>query len=177
MRLIGATPLTAAERQRRYRIAHPERCATAKGLWALANPEKFREGAHRRDKAYRERNPRKAIIRNAKFRTTAKGAAQYLYSNAKRRAKVSGVAFTITKEWILERVQAGKCEVTGMPFVIANGRKPWAPSLDKTNPLGGYTPDNVKVVVWMYNTCKWDSTHDDVVAFARAVLGVNKCDS
>lgn len=174
MNLIGLVPLTGAQKQKRYRERHPERCATAKGLWALANPEKFREGARRRDREYRKRNPQKSLIRNAKFRTTAKGAAQYLYSNAKRRAKVGGLEFSITREWILDAVEKGKCQITGIPFVIANGRKPWAPSLDKTNPRGGYTPGNVKVVVWMYNTCKWDATHDDVITFARAVVGANK---
>lgn len=179
MRQIGAEPLNAAERQKRYRERHPERCNTAKGEWALANPEKFKEGERRRNKAYRDRNPDKGLVRNAKFRTTVKGAACYLYWNAKRRAKVDGLEFTITKEWIIDAVANGKCQITGIPFVLQNGRKPWAPSLDKTNPKLGYTPDNVKVVVWIYNTCKWDNTHEDVVAFAKALMANEKitCDS
>lgn len=170
MRLLGTVPLTSAERQKRYRSAHPDRVNTAKGRWALAHPEQFREGARRRTREYEQRNPDRSKLRNAKFRTTARGAAAYLFSNAKRRAKIEGLEFTLTKEWIFDAVKSGHCQVTGLPFVFDNGRKPWAPSLDKTDPLGGYTPDNVKVVVWMYNTCKWCFKHDDVVAFACAVI-------
>jgi hypothetical protein len=170
MRLIGTIVLTNAERQKRYRERHPDRISTAKGVWALANPEKFREGAHRRDRLYRERHPDKSKIRNAKFRATARGAATYLYYNAKRRARIDGLEFSLTKEWILAAVENGKCQITGLPFTFENGRKPFAPSLDRTNPLMGYTPDNVKIVVWMYNSCKWCFTHEDVVVFARAVV-------
>ena len=178
MRLIGDIPLTGAERTARYRKAHPEKCKDAGSTWAISNPEKYKEGMRRRNKTYEAKNPHRSRDRNAKFRRTPQGAATYLYSNAKRRAREGGLEFTITKAWILERLLAGECQVTGMPFVIDNGRKPWAPSLDKTDPSGGYTPENTKVVVWMYNTCKWQFTHDDVVNFCKAVLtGGEKCAS
>ena len=169
MRMIGERPLTGAEIQKRYRERHPDKVRTAKSAWALANPELYRDGVRRRTRAYELRNPGRSKIRNAKFRTTPRGSAAYLYSNAKRRAKVDGLKFTLTKQWIQDAINKGVCQVTGMPFVFANGQKPWAPSLDKTDPSGGYTPDNVKVVVWMYNTCKWCFKHEDVVAFAHVV--------
>lgn len=168
MQLIGDTPLTAAERQKRYRDRHPDR------IRRYAMSDAARVSQRRRNREYEKRNPQRSIQKNAVFRATAKGSSCYLFWNAQRRAKIARIEFTLTKEWIFERVLRGICEVTGIPFVIANGRKPWAPSLDKIDPKGGYTPDNVQVVVWIYNTCKWDSTHKDVVTFARAVVEKNK---
>lgn len=168
MRLIGTVPLTAGERQKRYRERHPDRVKHYTGTVVA------KEGAKRRQRAYEQRNPDRRKVRNAKFRTTAHGAACCLYWNAKRRAQVDGLEFSLTKEWIAAAVTSGVCQVTGLPFVYENGRSPWAPSLDKTDPAGGYTPENVKVVVWMYNTCKWTFTHEDIVTFARAILGAEK---
>src|SRR3990167_4957902 len=144
MRLLGLVPLTPAARQKRYRAAHPERGRGAKSTWALANPEKYREGARRRTRAYEQRHPQRNRVRHAKFRTTLHGTACYIYWNAKRRAVVDGLEFTLTKEWITQVLEDGRFQVTGLPFSFDNGRKPWAPSLDKTNPLGGYTRRNVK---------------------------------
>lgn len=170
MRLIGEKPLTAAERTRRYRLRHPEKC---KHTYAeMSDVEKA--GARRRTKAYEKRNPDRSRIKGARYRATEYGAASHMYWNAKKRAADDGLAFDLTKEWIFEAVKAGRCQVSGLLFDTSSGRKPWAPSLDKINPKGGYTKDNVQVVVWMYNACKWTFTHDDVLTLARALLAGKK---
>jgi hypothetical protein len=82
----------------------------------------------------------------------------------------------ITEKWILERVSAGVCEVTGLPFilpVIKNGKQknqPFSPSLDRKNPALGYTPDNCRVVVWAFNAALADWGEEIYLAVARAYL-------
>lgn len=166
VRINADRVLTPAERAKRYRERHPDQ---VKRLYSdMSETEK--QGARRRNRVYALRNPDRSKAKNARFRTTEKGAACYLYWNAKRRAQDDGLEFNLTKEWILEAVVRGQCQVTGLMFDLSNGRKPWAPSLDKRDPDGGYTMDNVQVVVWMYNACKWTFSHDDVLTMARALL-------
>lgn len=99
--------------------------------------------------------------------------------SAKRTAKTLGVAFDLTKDWILEKLKNGNCEITGLPFDLSNrgtGKKgaanvqKYAPSLDRKDPTGGYTKDNVRLVVWMYNVGKHNYSHEDFVVFARALI-------
>lgn len=105
-------------------------------------------------------------------RKTPEGRVPAMLADAKYRAKNTGVAFTLTKEWLLPKVEAGVCEATGLTFCF-NGthrNKAWSPSLDRINPLMGYTPDNVQVVVWMYNAAKGTATTEDVLTMARALV-------
>lgn len=71
------------------------------------------------------------------------------------------------------------CAQTGLPFEYKAGtdsRSGWhrvgdmSPSLDKIDPLGGYTKDNVQIVVWMYNRAKGCNTDAAVLAFAKALV-------
>jgi hypothetical protein len=84
---------------------------------------------------------------------------------------------TITKEWVLERLLRGVCEVTGLPLklVYPYSRKgfgtqgAFSPSIDRKDPTKGYTLENSQVVVWLYNAAKSNGTHEDVVTLAEAV--------
>lgn len=159
---------TAAERQRDYRKRHPERVAAYK----RSHPDLV--GNRRRNRRLYAKSTveqkEKRLRKNADFRTTKRGAACYLYWNAKRRAKVDGLEFELTKEWIEAALNEGTCQVTGLPFSFGNGRRPMMPSLDKKDPKLGYTKDNVQVVVWMYNAAKAEFSHNDVVRLARAII-------
>lgn len=102
-----------------------------------------------------------------KYYATPKGRAANLLSSARSSSKKRGLEFDLTQNWIRRRIEAGQCEVTGLPFI--SGERPWCPSLDRTDPTRGYTKDNVKVVVWMYNSCKGVASHEDVLKFANAI--------
>jgi hypothetical protein len=162
--------LTNAERSKRYRTRHPEMHKESKLRWERRNPERFKEMRKRIQARYEAKHPGRNRARSAKFRTTIKGASCYLYWNAKRRAKIEEVEFTLTKEWIQSKLSLGKCEITGLPFSHGNGRRPWMPSLDRINPELGYIPENVQLVVWLYNAAKAEFTHEDVLILARALV-------
>jgi hypothetical protein len=100
--------------------------------------------------------------------------AAHLCRAAKARAEEKGLPFDLTPEWVAERVRAGACEATGLPFDFANGggvghKRAFGPSLDRTDNTRGYTKDNVKVVCWIYNAAKGVSDHATVVRFAEAL--------
>lgn len=46
---------------------------------------------------------------------------------------------------------------------------PWSPSLDRIDPLQGYTPENCRLVVWMYNAAKHISSDANVLRLAQAL--------
>ena len=106
--------------------------------------------------------------------------AQRLHGNAQKRSKANGwIAPDFNSLWVEEKILAGVCEVTGIPFDLntqvstsVHAKNPWVPSLDRIDSSKPYTKDNVHVVVFMYNVCKAEFAHKDVVKFCRAVAAV-----
>ena len=133
-------------------------------------------------KASYERNKPKHIaqglITRRKRKETPEGRCSSLVGAARGRATLSGIPFTITTEWLLTKMLAGRCEVTGLPLDLSaeakgsGNRPPFGPSLDQILPNRGYTPENTQLVCWMYNCAKGTHSHADVVKFAEAVRHV-----
>ena len=106
--------------------------------------------------------------------------AQRLYGNAQKRAKQMGwPAPDFGSFWLEEKILFGHCEVTGIPFDLeshqsssSHAKNPWVPSLDRVDSDGVYSKDNVQLVVFMYNVCKAEFSHTDVVRFCRAVAAM-----
>tara|TARA_R110002012_G_scaffold127969_1_gene280235 strand:+ start:486 stop:776 length:291 start_codon:yes stop_codon:yes gene_type:complete len=95
----------------------------------------------------------------------------------KSRSKKNNLEFDLDESWLKEILEKGKCQVTGLPFEFEvdatnNGFRSFTPSLDRTDPTKGYTKDNTKVVVWIYNGAKGVGTHEDVMKLARALTNV-----
>ena len=91
-----------------------------------------------------------------------------LRNKALQRAKDKNLEFTLTKDFILDKVMNGVCEVTGVPLDFSGGeRKPYTPSLDRIIPELGYTSENVRLVCWMYNSAKGTFTDQDVLNFVK----------
>jgi hypothetical protein len=99
---------------------------------------------------------------------------QRLYGNAQKRAKANGwPPPDFTSEWIEEKINIGVCEATGISFDLetrrldAHALNPWVPSLDRIDSSKPYLKENVQIVVYMYNVCKAEFSHEDVVKFAK----------
>ena len=117
----------------------------------------------------------------AKLRWNAENSvklrAQRLHGNAQKRAKANGwPLLDFDSLWIEEKIRAGACEVTGIPFDLntqvsnsVHAKNPWVPSIDRVDSSKPYARDNVQIVVYMYNVCKAEFDHDAVVKFCRAV--------
>lgn len=110
---------------------------------------------------------------------TPKARAMILFRSAKKAAKNKNLEFDLTHQWIWDKIERGVCERSGLSFVLssmntgkygAGSQHPFGPSLDKSDRTKGYTQDNVKVVVWLYNIAKHTNSHDDLMKLARALV-------
>lgn len=110
-------------------------------------------------------------------RNPVKVRAQRLYGNAQKRAKANGwPELDFGSVWIEEKILLGRCEATGIPFDLMDRRggshasNPWVPSIDRIDSTKPYSKDNVQIVVYMYNVCKSEFSHNDVVRFCRMLV-------
>lgn len=100
-----------------------------------------------------------------------------MLEQAKRRALKAELDFDLTVEWILERIDVGRCEATGIRFELEprhpgqGPRSQASPSIDRVNPKAGYTKDNCRVVVWVYNRAKNDLTDAQFLSLCKLVIG------
>lgn len=98
--------------------------------------------------------------------------AKSLYHGAAARAKAKGIEFNLSLDWVVSNLAKGCCAVTGIPFTIANqaGQKgPFSPSIDKIDPKKGYTEDNCRMVLLMYNSAKGPWSDALVLEMAKAI--------
>lgn len=112
----------------------------------------------------------------AKFYASVNGRARSLFNNARKSDPTR--EFDLTLEWIIEKIEAGFCPITGFPFDLSNfyqqimGRtkSPYAPSLDRINPKRGYIQSNTRVVIWQFNLMKGEISDLELRAICTAVL-------
>lgn len=109
---------------------------------------------------------------------TIGGRARRIFSRSRCQARVAKVGHDLTLEWIETRLRAGRCEVTGLPFVFAPSRgdgsprvHPFSPSLDRIKQGGDYSAANTRMVVFIYNVARSDFADDDLLTLARALAG------
>lgn len=76
-------------------------------------------------------------------------------ASAARRASIKGLAFAITKDWLLTH-RPTHCPVLGMEldFSVGDGRQENSPSVDRIRPARGYVQGNVVVMSHRANTIK-----------------------
>jgi hypothetical protein len=112
------------------------------------------------------------IYNRARGATPEHLATRLFCAARSRQAKKKPEGFSLTRDWILEKILAGKCEVTGIDFDLSlkdTARRAFAPSLDKIDPSGDYTKENCQLVCFIYNTAKGQFSHADVMRLASAV--------
>jgi hypothetical protein len=123
------------------------------------------------------RNPDRMASYASAWKRSLSGRAYRLLAAAAKRAEATDREITIDRRFIEERLEAGICEVTGERFdfdppVGGTHRNPWAPSVDRRDNNGGYTPENTQIVCVAYNISKADWSSADhrrlVEAMARA---------
>lgn len=103
-------------------------------------------------------------------RLTVRGFA--LAIDAKNRAKTKGIPFSLDWREIQRKIEAGFCEVTGLPFSLTKTRRTWdAPSLDQIKPGLGYTPENTRVVLYALNMMIGTWGLETMLKVAAAVKG------
>lgn len=134
-----------------------------------------REAIIKRVGAWQARNVEK--VRAIKARSRKKVRSEKPYRGAmycaKARALKKFIKFDLTEDWAKAR-WTGKCELTGAPFDVANGRPTaFSASLDRIDGSKGYTQDNCRFILWSINRFKSDYDDATMMRIARLLVGVN----
>jgi hypothetical protein len=106
--------------------------------------------------------------------------AYNLFQGAKTRAKNKNIPFNIDVDFVLEKIRKGCCEVTGIPFFVSSEynhggkphQSPYSPSLDQITPSAGYTKDNVRVTILIYNVARKHWKDEDILNMAKSLVSV-----
>lgn len=77
-----------------------------------------------------------------------------LHERARLDAHRKGIPFSLSRAWVLDRLQVGVCEATGIEFDLrpANSQDGLAPTIYANRQRGGYTPQNALIVLRAYAT-------------------------
>lgn len=110
-----------------------------------------------------------------KYTKSFKGFTSRVIARIKNRSRAKGIKFDLDTEWYRDKLSHGVCEVSGIKFDYnyessINGTPlPFSPTIDRINPSLGYTKENCRVVVWIYNVCKQTYTDEDVMKLAKSL--------
>lgn len=126
-----------AAKSKEYRALSADRRKAKQAEWREANRD------HLREKNARRRIEKRAMCLIAAARTRSRNKGTYF--------ALDGFA-----EELQRRIDAGRCEISGVDFDLSPGRKPNSPSLDRINPSLGYTPENVRVICHALNAALGD---------------------
>lgn len=99
------------------------------------------------------------------------GLAGKILKNAKARAKKKNGKVTITKQWILDRLLAGKSELSGLPFDFKRTKKSlYAPSLDRINSSDrDYKESNCRLILWGENQALNSADDEEILPILEAM--------
>jgi len=127
-----------AEKDRRYRVKNDATRKAAQAAWREANAD------HIKAKCARRRLEKRAMC---------------LVAAARVRSRAKGIPFELGPNDVelLQRViDAGRCELSGAPFMLTGARGPRSPSLDRKVPSLGYVSGNVRVICHALNAALGD---------------------
>jgi hypothetical protein len=137
-----------------------------------ANKDKLSNRCKPCDKIYQEslrvKKPHKRLEYNRKYKAKVNDDFNYrlkcLLNASKQRAKLKNIEHTLTLEELKTIYPIdNKCPVFGTELKFGNaGFKDNSPSIDKIDPKGGYTLDNVQVISWRANRLKVDASINEL---------------
>ena len=125
-------------------------------------------------KLYRQANPEKLKQKSRNHHNSVCGRAKSPFNSAKHRSTERNYEIDIDLDWVVSRLELGKCELTGIPFIFEtrlNGhRNPYSPSLDRIDSTKGYTKDNCRVILWALNMGFADWGQEVYLHIARRLI-------
>ena len=105
---------------------------------------------------------------------TARGRAVHMLNNCRSSSTRRNIEYKLTTEDILPAVEAGVCQLTGIPFDFSphlhKKLNPYAPSIDRINNEQGYAPGNVRVVLWLVNAALGECSDEEALPILKALV-------
>jgi hypothetical protein len=137
-----------------------------------ANKDKLSSRCKPCDKKYQEerrvKEPHKRLEYSRKYASKRKQDINYrlqmLLNASKQRAKIKNIEHTLTLEQLKTIYpKDNKCPVFGTELQFGDaGFRDNSPSIDKIDPKGGYTLDNVQILSWRANRLKVDASINEL---------------
>jgi hypothetical protein len=107
-------------------------------------------------------------IAREKYKNNDKYRLRKLLEAARVRAKRNNIICDLTLKDLIDLFPKDKiCPVLNIPLFWGNsgkGNRNHSPSLDKINPKGAYSKDNVCIISWRANMIKSDATFKEIEA-------------
>lgn len=148
---------------REWQKKNPERWRAIQRAWNERNRDKMRAVKKAYGIKYRAANKeRLAAAQKEKWQEKKHAvAALTLWRAARRRAKKSGLEFTISVDDV---PIPEACPVLGIPLYVGDGKQGHnSPSIDRIDNTKGYVPENVWVVSLKVNLAKGALTPDEII--------------
>lgn len=127
-------------------------------------------------RAWGHANKDKVLLAQRRRRNDLHKKLKVLLVAARSRAKANGIPFDLTADHVfnLWETQKGLCFYTDEPMTNINGRgkSDTNVSLDRMNPILGYTQGNVVLCQRKINTIKQDLTADEFYSLAERILAI-----
>jgi len=121
---------------------------------------------------YKRQTERK--IQSREHRASPEGRAHHMIGNCKSSAKRRNIHFDLTAKDIAPAVEAGQCQLTGLPFDFnppkGKGFNPYAPSVDRIDNNKGYVASNVRVVLWAVNSALSESSDEEMLPILKSMV-------
>lgn len=92
-------------------------------------------------------------------------------SHIKNRCKKMNIDYDINAQDLINMYQKQnqRCKLSNMRMEIQNQNKKITPSVDRINPKGGYTLDNIQLVCRIVNVMKSDNSEEDFIQICHCV--------
>ena len=136
---------------------------------AKSKTKEYRDSVNRRIKE-KSKDPdfvkfRKEISK--KHYNSLTGRAKSLLKTTRRRSsKFENVTNPVDLEFVIDKLEKGRCEVTGVSFCYENNfgtsKNPLSPSIDRIDSNIGYSKENTRLVIWQYNLMKGELTDSQI---------------
>lgn len=152
-----------------YTEAHREARNLAQKQKRWANPEEY----------YRKRREKRQsqieIVRARERADRLKKPAYWHLKGVRKRARTAKMECDLDVAWVQQRLDAGVCELSGIPFDFHKGwgfamMRPNGPSIDRKDPKGPYTKANCRMILWWLNRALSNLGEDYALGVFRAIF-------
>lgn len=152
------------EKSKEYYRANAEAAKAKAKKYRQENLERLRASEKEKRAANRElfAENRKRYIENNRASVALHGT--------RKSAKQQRVECDLDREWFKTRLDAGVCEMSGLPFDMKTKRGPNSPSVDRKIAGGPYTKENCRMILWSINRALSNHGEEYLIGVFRRII-------